>query len=104
MTHSLNMTYSTFAGRGIALGIYTNSMMFRFSDNLNIQLDASIVNSPYSTFGKDFQNNINGLHLSRAAINYRPWKDVFISLQYNSYPFWNSRTYYNPFNNYYFGY
>lgn len=105
MTHSVNMSYSAFAGHGLALGIYTNSMMYRFSDNLNVQLDASIVNSPYSTFGKDFQNSINGLYLNRAAINYRPWKDVFISLQYNSYPFFDRRSYYNPFSNfYYYGY
>lgn len=104
MTHSVNMSYSAFAGHGLALGIYTNSMMYRFSDNLNVQLDASIINSPYSTFGRDFQNSINGLYLSRAAINYRPWKDVFISLQYNSYPFLGSRNYYNPFYNYYYGY
>jgi hypothetical protein len=104
MRHSFNMSYSAFAGNGLALSVYTNSMMFKFSDNLNLQLDASIVNSPYSTFGKDFQNSINGLYLSRAAINYRPWKDVFISLQYNSYPFFDRRSYYNPFGYYYFGY
>jgi len=104
MKHSVSMSYSAFAGQGIALGVYTNSMMYKFSDDLNIQLDASIINSPYSTFGKELQNSINGLYLSRAAINYRPWKDVFISLQYNSYPFLGSRSYYNPFYNYYYGY
>lgn len=104
MNHSVSMSYSAFAGHGLALGIYTNSMMYKFSDNLNFQLDASLVNSPYSTFGKDFQNSINGLYISRAAINYRPWKDVFISLQYNSYPFFGTRNYYNPFYNNYFGY
>ncbi|MCS7053519.1 MAG: hypothetical protein NZM09_07260 [Ignavibacterium sp.] len=104
MRHSFSMSYSSFAGQGLALGIYTNSMMYKFSENLNVQLDASIVNSPYSTFGKDFQNSINGLYLSRAAINYRPWKDVFISLQYNSYPFFRTRGLYNSFYDYYFGY
>jgi hypothetical protein len=44
------------------------------------------VNSPYSTLGKNFQNNINGIYLSRAAINYKPFKDVSISLQYRNLP------------------
>jgi len=93
MRHSFNMSYSSFAGQGLALGVYTNSLMYKFSDNLNVQVDASIVNSPYSTLGRDFQKSINGIYLSRAAINYMPWKDVFISFQYRNLPF----NYYNPF-------
>ncbi|WP_337865149.1 hypothetical protein [Ignavibacterium sp.] len=108
MKHSFSMSYSAFAGQGIALGVYTNSMMYRFSDNLNVQLDASIVNSPYSTFGKDFQNSLNGIYISRAALNYKPWDDVSITLQYRSLPFYFNnpyngyRSYYNPFYNDYF--
>ena len=104
MRHSLSMSYSSLAGQGLALGVYTNSMMYRFSDNLNIQLDASLVNSPYNSFGKDFQNSINGIYLSRAALNYRPFKNMFISIQYNSYPFFNSRNFYHPFYYDYWGY
>lgn len=111
MKHSFNLSYSAFSGQGIALGVYTNSMMYSFAENLNVQLDASIVNSPYSSFGKDFQNSINGLYLSRAAINYKPWNDVFISVQYRNIPYLYSdpysshyrRDYYNPFYNGYFG-
>lgn len=109
MKHSFSMSYSAFAGEGIALGVYTNSMMYKFSDNLNVQLDASIVNSPYSTFGKDFQNSLNGLYISRAAVNYKPWNDVYITLQYRSMPYLFNNPYngyrnyyYNPFYNDYF--
>lgn len=105
MTHSINMSYSSFAGHGIAISTYTNSMMFKFSDKLNFQIDASIVNSPYSTLGREFQNNINGLYINRAALNYRPWKDFFISIQYKSYPFGLNRGYFNPYyNNYFYEY
>lgn len=109
MKHSFSMSYSAFAGQGIALGVYTNSMMYRFSDNLNVQLDASIINSPYSTFGKDFQNSLNGLYISRAALNYKPWDDVSITLQYRSLPYYFNNPYsgyrnyyYNPFYDDYF--
>ncbi|GMU94697.1 MAG: hypothetical protein HZC46_03550 [Ignavibacterium album] len=101
MKHSFSMSYSAFAGQGIALGVYTNSMMYKFSDNLNVQLDASIVNSPYSTFGKDFQNSLNGLYISRAAVNYKPWNDVYITLQYRSVPYLFNNPY-NGYRNYYY--
>lgn len=98
MRHSFSMSYSAFAGHGIALGTYTNSMMYRFSEDLNVQLDASIVHSPYSSFGKEFQNDLSGIYISRAALNYRPWKDVNITLQYNQYP---ASYFYNPFGGYF---
>jgi hypothetical protein len=86
MKHSYEMSYSAFGGEGFALGVYTNSMFYRLMPNLNVQTDISVVNSPYSTLGKNFQNNFNGIYLSRAAINYQPFKDVSISLQYRNLP------------------
>ena len=86
MKHSYDLSYSAFGGQGFALGVYTNSMFFRINPDLNIQTDISVVNSPYSTLGKNFQNNLNGIYLSRAAVNYKPFKDVSISLQYRNLP------------------
>jgi hypothetical protein len=86
MKHSYDLSYSAFGGNGFALGVYTNSMFFKLNPNLNIQTDISVVNSPYSTLGKNFQNGLNGIYLSRASINYQPFKDVSISLQYRNLP------------------
>lgn len=97
MHHSVGMSYSTFGGQGISLATYTNSMMYKFSDNMNLQVDASFVTSPYSTFGKEFNKSIQGLYISRAAFNYKPWDDVCISVQYRNLP---NAYYYNPFNRY----
>lgn len=96
MHHSYDVSYTSFGGNSLALTTYTNSMFYRFAENLNVQVDASVVYSPYSTLGKSFENNINGIYLSRAAINYQPWKDVFISVEYRSLPV----TYYSPFSGY----
>jgi hypothetical protein len=87
-------------GLGMALGVYTNSMSYKFSDNLNVQTDISIVNSPYNNFSKNFQNNINGIYLSRAALNYKPFKDMSISIQYRNLPaslYLNNWSRYSPF-------
>lgn len=99
MHHSYSLSYSSFGSNGLALGVYTNSMNFEFANNLNLQVDASLVHSPYSTFGKDVQNSINGIYLSRAALNYKPWDDVYISVQYRQLP-----AYASPFRGYYGGY
>lgn len=96
MTHSFSMQYSAFGNQGMALGMYTNSMMYKFSDNLNVQLDASFIHSPYSTFGEKFQKEISGFYISRAAVNYKPWEDVSIHIQYQNIPY----NYYNPYNYY----
>ena len=95
MRHSISMSYSAFAGQGVALGMYTNSMFYRLMPNLNIQLDVSVVHSPYSTLGETFQKNISGIYISNAAINYSPWKDVSIHLQYRSMPY-GYGGYYSP--------
>jgi hypothetical protein len=94
MHHSFDLSFSSFGGFGnMALGVYTNSMEYKFSDNLNIQTDISIINSPYNTFGKDFTKQLNGVYLSRAAINYKVSDDMKIFIEYRSVP----GGYYSPF-------
>lgn len=93
MQQSVGMSYSTFGGQGMAMGVYTNSMSYKFTESLNIELDASVINTPYSTLGKQFNNSLSGFYISNAAINYQPWKDVYISVQYRNLPY----SMYSPF-------
>ncbi len=97
MNHSVNMSYSAFGNNGIALSTYTNSMMYKFSENLNLELDASAVFSPYSSFGEEHQNSINGIYLTRAQLNYKISDKSSITIQYFRPP---PGTYYNSFYNY----
>lgn len=105
MHHSIGMSFSSFAGQGISLASYTNSMMYKFSDKMNVQLDASIVTSPYSSLGKDFQNSLQGIYISRAAFNYRPSDNLFITIQYQNYPnyFYSPYSRYGNFGNSFYG-
>ncbi len=97
MHQTYDFSYSTFgSGQGLALGVLTNSMFYKFSNNFNGQLDISLVHSPYSSLGRDFQNSINGIYVSKAALNYQPWKNMLITVQYRNLPY----SYYNPFNPY----
>jgi len=82
MNHSVGMSYATSGGHGLALSTYTNSMAFRLTENLNIEVDASLVASPYSSFGQDHQKSINGIYLTRAQLNYRISENSNLMIQY----------------------
>lgn len=98
MRHSFSLNYSTFAGQGMSLTSYTNSMFYRLMNNLNVQLDVSVMYSPYSTLGEQFQKDVSGVYVSNAAINYHPWDNFSVHLQYRSMPF--GYGYYHPFYGY----
>ncbi len=107
MKHSFGLSYSAFGGGGMALGNYTNSMFFQFNDQLNLQADISVLNSPYSSYGKDFANQINGLYLNRVQMNYKISENMKVSLQYRSSPFgyyspYYSNSFYSGFRDYFF--
>lgn len=87
MHHSFGMSYTTFGNNSMTLGVYTNSMAYKFNDNLNVQLDASLINSPSNSFGKRFSDQINGIYISKAALNYTPFKNLHINIQYSQSPF-----------------
>jgi hypothetical protein len=96
MRHMVSMSYTTLgAGQGFSLGTYTNMMSYRFSENLDAQADVSMSYSPFNSFsamGKT--NDFSGIYLSRAQVNYRPWENVKVQLQYRAVPY---GYYYSPF-------
>ena len=97
MDHSISMSYSAFSGQGVAMGVYTNRMKYAFNDKLNVELDASIVNSPYNTLGDSFTSSLNGIYLSKAAVNYKPTNNTYISVQFRQMPgayYYSGRPYY----------
>ena len=98
MRHSFSLNYTTFSGQSISMTSYTNSMFYRLMNNLNLQLDVSVLYSPYSTFGDQFQKDISGVYISNASVNYHPWKDFSVHLQYSAMPYGYGM--YNP----YYGY
>jgi hypothetical protein len=86
MHHSFSLSYATFGGQGMSLGVYTNSMQYKFSDDLDVQTDISLMTSPFNSLGKDAQSSLNGLFLNRAELNYRPWKNTLFQISYRQYP------------------
>ncbi len=87
MHHALSFSYLTAGGQGMSLGTYTNSMMYRFAENLNARADVSLSYSPTSSSARFGGKDLSNLYLSRAQINYRPWENMSIQVQYRAVPF-----------------
>lgn len=98
MRHSFDLSFTSFAGQGVSLGTYTNSMSYEFANNLMARADLSMSYSPYNTLptlnGK--KNDLSSIYLSRAQLDYKPWDNVLVQFQYQSLPF---GSYYSPFYN-----
>ncbi len=94
MRHTFSVSYLSIGGKGMMINSYTNSIFYRFSDNLNLQADISLVNSPFSSFGQGFQKGINGIYINRIELNYRPFENMLINIQYRQVPFYYYPYYY----------
>lgn len=86
MHQSYSMSYSAMGSQGIALGRFTNSMMYKFSDKIDARVDVSLQHSPYSTFDKSITNSLTGLMVDRAELNYRPSENMFLRISYRKLP------------------
>jgi hypothetical protein len=90
MHHTFSLSYQTFGGQGMSLGTYTNSMTYDFSDRLNARADVSLLYSPYNTFsglGGKGKTDLSSIFLSRAEVNYRPWDNVMLQVQFRQLPY-----------------
>lgn len=101
ISHTINMTYATMGDASVSLASYTATLSYQILKNLNISADVTMQYSPFATLGssnsvlnKDFQNSFNGINLSRVSLNYHPFKNMFISIDYinnkNNYLFWDN--------------
>ncbi len=86
MAQSFSMSYQTFGNQGLALGVYTNSLSYQISQPLSLQMDVSVVHSPYSSLGGDFSKSLSGIYLSRAELNYKASDNMLFQIQYRQLP------------------
>ncbi|MDT8322473.1 MAG: hypothetical protein RRA94_00060 [Bacteroidota bacterium] len=93
MRHSLSLSYGMMGDQGLGVSMYTNSLRYRISEPLSVRADISMMFSPFGSASQMFKNDISGVFLRRASIDYEPRKDMKISLQYRAYPYGT----YNPY-------
>jgi hypothetical protein len=84
--NSYSMSYTTSGGKGYSLGALTSNIGYQFSNSLSAQFDVSLLHSPFNNLGGNFTNNISGLYLTRAELNYQPSKNLLFQIQYQQLP------------------
>ena len=87
MRHSFSVSYGSFGDQGLGMTMYTNSLRYRISEPLSVRADVSMMFSPFGSMGTQMRQDLSGIFLRRASVDYRPSKDMHISLQYRNDPY-----------------
>jgi hypothetical protein len=94
MRHSVSVSYGSVGDQGLGLSMYTNSMRYRISGPLSVRADVAMMISPFGSMASRYQQqDLSGIFLRRASVDYRPSKDMQISLQYRNDPY----SYHGPY-------
>ncbi|HLT46551.1 MAG TPA: hypothetical protein VK002_04925 [Rubricoccaceae bacterium] len=90
--HSYEFSYSSFAGGGLGLGVYTTSLGWQPTDRLAARVDVGVAHSPFgdgalrSALGFD-QDTPARVFLRNAEVAYRPTENSMLRLQVQQSPF-----------------
>jgi hypothetical protein len=84
--NSYSLSYTTSGGKGYSLGDLTSNIAYQISNPLSVQFDVSLLHSPFNNIGGNFANNISGIYLTRAELNYRPSNNMLLQIQYRQLP------------------
>jgi hypothetical protein len=98
MQHSLSFSYGMFGEQGMGVSMYTNSLRYRISEPLSVRADISMMFAPFGSASSMFKNDISGIFLRRASVDYQAGENMRISLQYRNDPYYNP--YYGSYGRY----
>lgn len=115
ISHSFNMSYGSYGNSQVSMASYTATLSYLVKNNLKLSADVSMQYSPYASIGSNaatnraFQNSLSGINLSRVSLDYKPFKDMSISINYYNMKnsnnwMYNNNGFNNSFYNGYFGY
>jgi hypothetical protein len=104
-THHINVSYETYGGNSVSLASYTGTLGYRVMDNLMVSADITMQYSPYASIAngtnqmnRTFQNSLSGIYLSRFAVDYQPFKNMYINISYENHKNNYSNDYFNRWN------
>lgn len=92
IAHSYEMSFSSFGGQSLGLGVYTTSLRFQPTDRLAARVDVGVAHSPFGSDGVQqrlgfTQESPAQVYLQNAQIAYRPTENSVIQLQFQQSPF-----------------
>ena len=93
MRHSISVNYGMYGDQGMGVSMYTNSLRYRIAEPLTVRADISMMFAPFGSASTMFKNDLSGIFLRRASVDYKASENMHISLQYRNEPYY----YYNPY-------
>jgi hypothetical protein len=88
MHHTFSSSYTGFSGQGMMLNSYLNTIDFQLSENLFLQTNIGLMNSPYNTFGEDFYLN-DAQFFGGAKLKYQFNEHSSLQLQFDYSPYYS---------------
>ena len=108
LSHSYEMSTTSFGGRGLTMGTYTSSLMWQFNQKLAARVDVGFSHTPFGT--GDFQQAFGGreshgnIYIRNAELAYRPSENTRLHLSFRQSPYGSYMSPYGYYDRYDRGY
>jgi hypothetical protein len=105
ISNSYEMSFSSFGGQSLGLGVLTTSLRYQPTDRLAARVDVGVAHSPFGSEGVQQSLGFSPdtpakVFLQNAQIAYRPTENSLIQLQVRQSPYGNYASpygYYSPY-------
>lgn len=89
---SYEMSFSSFGGQSLGLGVYTTTLQYQPNDKLAARVDVGVAHSPFGSEGMQQSlgftpNSPARVYLRNAQVAYRPTENALISLSIQQSPY-----------------
>jgi len=84
-SYGMAVSYSSGQGKGDLLGLYQNTLSYRFSPRLNVQMGLGFLHRPLATFSENSATRNQAL-MTAFQVDYRPFDNIFFHFSYQSLP------------------
>lgn len=97
MSHSYSVSLFSVGKQTFSQGLYLNTMNYKFSDPLTMQVRIGFMHQPLGSMGltsNPYDNQNGKLFLQRARLQYKPSENMSFTIDYQVLP---SSMYYSPY-------
>ena len=95
MSHSYSLSMTNIGNQTFNQGLYLNTMNYKFSDPLTMQVRIGFMHQPLAGLGMSDMQNGSKVFLQRAMLQYKPSDKMSITVDYQVLP--SSLYYYSPY-------
>ena len=85
MSQSYTLSYSSSGNEKTMVGLYMNTLNYRFSDPLSLTVHVGYMHQPFANANSSSLISNSAL-LSGFELEYKPWKNFFLKIEYGSLP------------------